>query len=154
MNVFVLCEAKTGSKAGFSATGRAEERIAPDHPLRLMRRMVGEALWGLSPRFARMYSKNRRPSIAPEKLLRELFQEVLEKMKAAGVKVEFNARATGLGYVYSSDDLRIEILGNEVLRNNLLPSPRRAITCTTFFRSPPCRKFRLGMKRSLALPRQ
>ena len=50
----------------------AEERVPQDHPLRAMRRMVDEALRGLSPRFARMYAKRGRPSIAPEKLLRAL----------------------------------------------------------------------------------
>jgi len=50
-------------------------------------------------------------------------QETLEKFKAAGFKVEFNPRATGLGYIYSPDDLRVEILGNEVLRDNPITVP-------------------------------
>jgi catechol 2,3-dioxygenase-like lactoylglutathione lyase family enzyme len=50
-------------------------------------------------------------------------QEFLEKMKSAGVKVEFNPRAAGLGYIYSPDDLRIEILGNEILRDNPITVP-------------------------------
>src|SRR6516164_8885386 len=60
----------------------AEERIAADHPLRAMRRMVDEALRGLSPRFARMYAKNGRPSIAPEKLLRALLLQVLYTIRS------------------------------------------------------------------------
>jgi catechol 2,3-dioxygenase-like lactoylglutathione lyase family enzyme len=48
---------------------------------------------------------------------------VLEQMKVAGVKVEFNPRATGLGYIYSPDGLRVEILGNEVLRDNPITVP-------------------------------
>ena len=64
-------------QGGIFSYRTAEERIAPDHPLRAMRRMVDEALKGLSPRFARMYSKNGRPSIAPEKLLRALVLQVL-----------------------------------------------------------------------------
>lgn len=50
-------------------------------------------------------------------------QETLEKFKAAGVKVEFNPRAMGLGYVYSPDDLRVEILGNEVLSDDKITVP-------------------------------
>jgi catechol 2,3-dioxygenase-like lactoylglutathione lyase family enzyme len=50
-------------------------------------------------------------------------QALLEKMKDAGVRVEFNARAKGLGYVYSPDDLRIEILGNEVLSDDKITVP-------------------------------
>ncbi len=60
----------------------AEERIAADHPLRAMRGMVDEALRGLSPRFARMYAKNGRPSIAPEKLLRALLLQVLYTIRS------------------------------------------------------------------------
>src|SRR6202050_2349517 len=60
----------------------AEERIASDHPLRPMRRMVDEALQGRSARFARMYSKNGRPSIAPEKLLRALLLQVLYTIRS------------------------------------------------------------------------
>src|SRR5579863_3203648 len=60
----------------------AEERVRQDHPLRAMRRMVDEALRGLSPRFARMYSKNGRPSIAPERLLRALLLQVLYTIRS------------------------------------------------------------------------
>ena len=61
-------------QSGIFSYRTAEERVPTDHPLRAMRRMVDEALKGLSPRFARMYSKNGRPSIAPEKLLRALLR--------------------------------------------------------------------------------
>jgi transposase len=60
----------------------AEERVPADHPLRAMRRMVDEALRGLSPRFARMYAKRGRPSIAPEKLLRALLLQVLYTIRS------------------------------------------------------------------------
>jgi len=69
-------------QGGIFSYRTAEERIAPDHPLRPMRRMVDEALKGLSPRFARMYSKNGRPSIAPEKLLRALLLQVLYTIRS------------------------------------------------------------------------
>ena len=52
----------------------AEQRVPQNHPLRPIREMVDEVLAGLSARFARMYAKRGRPSIAPEKLLRALVQ--------------------------------------------------------------------------------
>jgi transposase len=63
-------------QSGIFSYRTAEERVPADHRLRAMRRMVDEALRGLSPRFARMYAKNGRPSIAPEKLLRALLLQV------------------------------------------------------------------------------
>src|SRR5579872_7071880 len=60
----------------------AEERVPQDHPLRAMRRMVDEALRGLSPRFARMYAQRGRPSIAPEKLLRALLLQLLYTIRS------------------------------------------------------------------------
>ena len=60
----------------------AEERVPQDHPLRAMRGMVDEGLRGLSPRFARMYAKGGRPSIAPEKLLRALMLQVLYTIRS------------------------------------------------------------------------
>ena len=49
-----------------------EQRVPQDHPLRLLRAMTDEALQQLRPRFNRLYAKTRRPSIAPEKLLRKV----------------------------------------------------------------------------------
>jgi len=60
----------------------AEQRVPPDHPLRPIRRMVDEALKDLSPRFARLYAKRGRPSIAPEKLLRALLLQVLYTIRS------------------------------------------------------------------------
>lgn len=47
-----------------------EQRVPADHPLRALRPLVDAALRELSPRFAELYSRVGRPSIAPEKLLR------------------------------------------------------------------------------------
>ena len=69
-------------QSGIFSYRTAEERVPQDHPLRAMRRMVDEALRGLSSRFARMYSKNGRPSIAPEKLLRALLLQVLYTIRS------------------------------------------------------------------------
>ncbi len=69
-------------QSGIFSYRTAEERVPQDHPLRAMRRMVDEALRGLSPRFARMYAKRGRPSIAPEKLLRALLLQVLYTIRS------------------------------------------------------------------------
>lgn len=47
-----------------------ESRIAKDHPLRLIREIVNEALAGLSETFEKLYAREGRPSIPPERLLR------------------------------------------------------------------------------------
>jgi len=49
-----------------------EQRVAQDHPLRVM---PDEALHQLQPRFNELYAKIGRPSIAPEKLLRALLHQ-------------------------------------------------------------------------------
>src|SRR3984885_6921006 len=60
----------------------AEQRVPQNHPLRPLRKMVDEVLTELSPRFARMYAKRGRPSIAPEKLLRALLLQVLYTIRS------------------------------------------------------------------------
>jgi transposase len=54
-----------------------EQRVPKSHPLRKIRRLVDEALAGLSGRFDEMYARTGRPSIAPEKLLRALLLQAL-----------------------------------------------------------------------------
>jgi transposase len=49
---------------------RLEERVAKDHPLRPILRLVNEVLTVLSRGFEELYSHTGRPSIAPEYLLR------------------------------------------------------------------------------------
>ena len=44
-----------------------EKRVPADHPLRPIRKMVDEILKEMSPKFAKLYSKVGRPSIAPER---------------------------------------------------------------------------------------
>jgi transposase len=60
----------------------AEERVPQDHPLRPVRIMTDAALTRLSRRFARMYARAGRPSIAPEKLLRALLLQVLFSVRS------------------------------------------------------------------------
>jgi len=59
-----------------------ERRIPADHPLRAMRPLVDAVLRDLSPRFAELYSRVGRPSIAPEKLLRALLLQVLYTIRS------------------------------------------------------------------------
>ncbi|MEQ1492811.1 MAG: IS5 family transposase [Terricaulis sp.] len=47
-----------------------EARVPADHPLRLIRRIVNDALASLDHEFEVLYAGTGRPSIAPEKLLR------------------------------------------------------------------------------------
>lgn len=60
----------------------AEQRIAADHPLRGIRRMVDEALKAMSLHFDALYARGGRPSIAPEKLVRALLLQVLYSVKS------------------------------------------------------------------------
>jgi transposase len=49
-----------------------ETRIPANHPLRPIRKLVDEALLDLSPAFGKLYAREGRPSIPPERLLRAL----------------------------------------------------------------------------------
>jgi transposase len=49
-----------------------EKRVRPDHPLRVIRAIVNEALSALERDFAAVYSPIGRPSVPPEKLLRAM----------------------------------------------------------------------------------
>ena len=60
----------------------AERRIAADHPLRGIRRMVDEALQAMSLHLDALYARGGRPSIAPEKLVRALLLQVLYSVRS------------------------------------------------------------------------
>src|SRR5687768_215762 len=66
----------------------ADARVPADHPLRLVRRIVDDALRRLSPRFERLYVRWGRPSIAPEKLLRALLVQILYTIRSERQLVE------------------------------------------------------------------
>ena len=68
--------------------GSLEERVPKDHPLRPVRAMADIALEALSPRFAELYSKTGRPSIAPEKLLRALLVQLLYAIRSERLLME------------------------------------------------------------------
>ena len=67
--------------AMFSYVG-LEERIPAAHSLRPMRTMVDKALRGLSAQFDELYSREGRPSIPPERLLRALLLQSLFSIRS------------------------------------------------------------------------
>jgi len=65
-----------------------EARVPKDHPLRPLRQMVNQALRELSRDFQAMYSREGRPSIPPEKLLRALLLQVLYTIRSERLLME------------------------------------------------------------------
>jgi transposase len=65
-----------------------EQRVRKDHPLRAVRAMVDEILRALSPEFDRMYAREGRPSIAPEKLLRGQLLQMLYSIRSERLLME------------------------------------------------------------------
>ena len=59
-----------------------EARVPADHPLRLIRAVVDEALEVLSLGFDGIYAQAGRPSIAPEKLLRALLLQAFYSIRS------------------------------------------------------------------------
>lgn len=53
-----------------------DARVPKNHPQRPVRTMVDEALRKLSRRFEALYAEDGRPSIAPERLIRALLQQL------------------------------------------------------------------------------
>src|SRR5271163_1616007 len=62
-----------------------EARVGKDHPLRTIRGVVNEALASLSSEFSALYARMGRPSIPPEKLLRDAVAGVLHDPLGAAV---------------------------------------------------------------------
>jgi transposase len=65
----------------FSYVG-LEARIPADHPLRAIRALTDEALAGLSRDFNKIYSREGRPSIPPERLLRALLLQAFYTVRS------------------------------------------------------------------------
>jgi transposase len=74
-------------KAMFSYVS-PEQRVPQDHPLRAIREMVDGVLKEMSGRFARLYAKVGRPSIAPERLLRALLLQVFYSVRSERMLIE------------------------------------------------------------------
>jgi len=65
-----------------------EERVPPDHPLRVIRRLVDQILARMSKRFDTMYAENGRPSIPPERLLRALLLPTFYSIRSERMLME------------------------------------------------------------------
>jgi transposase len=59
-----------------------EARVGQSHPLRAIRTIVNEALAALAGEFSSLYSPMRRPSIAPEKLLRAMLLQAFHSIRS------------------------------------------------------------------------
>ena len=59
-----------------------ETRVPEEHPLRAIRALVNQALQRLSRRFQKMYAVVRRPSIAPERILKSLLLIALYSVRS------------------------------------------------------------------------
>ena len=59
-----------------------EERVPARHPLRLIRRIVNDALAGLDAEFEVLYAKEGRPSIPPERLIRASLLQILFSIRS------------------------------------------------------------------------
>ena len=59
-----------------------EERVPARHPLRLIRRIVNDALASLDAEFGALYADFGRPSIAPERLIRASLLQILFSVRS------------------------------------------------------------------------
>jgi len=59
-----------------------ERRIPADHPLRTIRALTDTALAGLSRNFDKLYARDGRPSIPPERLLRALLLQAFYTVRS------------------------------------------------------------------------
>jgi len=62
--------------------GDLEARVRRNHPLRVIRAIVNEALVALEREFAALYSPIGRPSIPPEKLLRAMLLQAFYSIRS------------------------------------------------------------------------
>ena len=67
---------------GFFSYVPLEPRIPADHPLRAIRELIDEALRELSRDFNKLYARDGRPSIPPERLLRALLLQAFYTVRS------------------------------------------------------------------------
>src|SRR5204862_1293478 len=65
-----------------------EQRVPPDHPLRVVRKTVDEILRGMNREFDRMYAKTGRPSVPPERLLRAVLLQIFYTVRSERLLME------------------------------------------------------------------
>lgn len=73
---------------GFFIYTSAEDRIPTDHPLRAIKRLVTKALKALDRDFEKIYSKEGRPSVPPEQLLKALLLQIFFAIRSERMLVE------------------------------------------------------------------
>jgi transposase len=73
---------------GFFSYLRLETRIPADHPLRAIRALVDAALAELSRAFGKLYARDGRPSIPPERLLRALLLQAFYTVRSERLLME------------------------------------------------------------------
>jgi transposase len=59
-----------------------ESRVRRDHPLRVIRVVVNEALSAMEEEIGSLYSETGRPSIAPERLLRAMLLQAFYSIRS------------------------------------------------------------------------
>lgn len=72
----------------FVAAIDLDSRIRSDHPLRAIKRMADEDLRKLSRRFDAAYSREGRPSVPPERLIKALLLQALYSIRSEAQLVE------------------------------------------------------------------
>lgn len=65
-----------------------EERVPASHPLRPIRKVVGEIFQSMDKDFDGMYAKTGRPSIPPERLLRALLLQIFYSIRSERMLME------------------------------------------------------------------
>jgi transposase len=69
---------------------RLETRIQADHPLRPIRKLIGDTLRELSAAFSKLYAREGRPSIPPERLLRTVLLQAFYTVGLLMERLEYN----------------------------------------------------------------
>ena len=65
-----------------------DSRVRPDHPLRAIKRMADEHLRKMSRRFDAAYSKEGRPSVPPERLIKAMLLQAIYSIRSEAQLVE------------------------------------------------------------------
>ena len=91
-----------------------EQRVRPDHPLRVIRRLTDEVFAALSPRFTQMYSTIGRPSIPPEQLLRALLLQYLYTVRSERLLMEEIDYSVLYRWFVGLGDGRLHLVANHV----------------------------------------
>jgi transposase len=65
-----------------------ETRVPQQHPLRCIRQLVRDVLKQLSPSLERLYAREGRPSVPPEKLLSALLLQVFYSIRSERQLIE------------------------------------------------------------------